>query len=194
MNLRTTDSLTDRLINILLQSDLISDAFERATQLNLPNWYIGAGCIAQSVWNHFHGYSLESFIGDVDLVYFEPTDLSFEAEDAVIQQAAKYFGGFSLPVDIKNQARVHLWYEEKFGYKISPYKSVEQAIDTWPTTSTTVALRPSGSTYAVYAPYGLDDLFSLTIRPNKVQVTKEIYQAKCQKWGKCWPKLKFEPW
>ena len=185
---------TDRLLNIIFQSDLISDAFERATRLNLPNWYIGAGCIAQSVWNHFHGYSLESFIGDVDLVYFEPTDLSFEAEDAVIQQAAEYFEGFLIPVDIKNQARVHLWYPEKFGYKISPYQSVENAIDTWPTTATAVALRPDGSTYAVYAPYGLDDLFSLTIRPNKVQITREIYEEKCQKWGQCWPKLKFELW
>jgi hypothetical protein len=194
MNRGIVDSLTDRLLYIVFQSNLISDAFERAVRINLPNWCIGSGCIAQTVWNHFHGYSLESFISDVDLVYFDPTDLSFEAEDAVIQQAAEYFEGFSTPVDIKNQARVHLWVEEKFGYNISPYKSVENAIDTWPTTSTAVALRPNGSTYTVYAPYGLDDLFSLTIRPNKVQITKEIYEIKCQKWGKCWPKLKFELW
>ncbi len=108
------DSLTDRLLHIVFQSNLVSDAFERAARLNLPNWYIGAGCIAQTVWNHLHGYSLASFISDVDLVYFDPTDLSFEAEDAVIQQAAEYFAGFPLPVDIKNQARVHVWYEEKF--------------------------------------------------------------------------------
>ena len=188
------DSLINRLLKMVFQSDLISDAFERAARLNLPNWYIGAGCIAQTVWNHFHGYSLESFISDVDLVYFDPTDLSFEAEDEKIKQAAEYFEGFSIPVDIKNQARVHLWYEERFGYKISPYQSVENAIDAWPTTSTAIAIRPYSPTYKVYAPYGLDDLFSLTVRPNKVQITKEIYETKCQKWGKCWPKLKFELW
>jgi uncharacterized protein len=183
-----------KLLKIVFQSKLVTDAFERATRLNLPNWYIGAGCIAQPVWNHFHGYSLESHISDVDLIYFDPTDLSFEAEDAVIKKAAEFFKDFPIPVDIKNQARVHLWYPERFGYKISPYLSIEQAIDTWPTTSTAVALRPHGSDHIVYAPFGLDDLFSLKIKPNKVQITQEIYEAKCQKWGKYWPKLTFELW
>ena len=128
------------------------------------------------------------------MVYFDPTDLSLEAENEIIQKAAGFFKRFSIPVDIKNQARVHLWYEEKFGYAISPYKSIENAIDTWPTTSTAIALRTDGTTYNLYTPYGLDDLFSLTVRPNKVQITKEIYEAKCQKWSRYWPKLQFKPW
>ena len=110
-----------RLLDILFKSEIISEAFKRAEQLNLPNWYIGAGCIAQTIWNHFHGFDPESFINDIDLVYFDSVDLSFEAEDGFIRKAAEYFKGFSIPIDIKNQARVHLWFEDKFGYNIAPY-------------------------------------------------------------------------
>lgn len=188
------ESHKDKLLNIIFQSELVSEAFERASRLNLPDWYIGAGCIAQTVWNHFHGYDLESFISDIDLVYFDPTDLSYEAENAVIQKAKEFFRWSPIPVDVKNQARVHLWYEDKYGYAILPYRSIEEAIDTWPTTSTAIALKPDDATYDIYAPYGLEDLFSLTVRPNKVQITREIYEAKCRKWIKHWPKLIFLPW
>lgn len=89
---------------------------------------------------------------------------------------------------------LHLWYKEKFGYSILPYDSIEKAIDTWPTTSTALSLRPDGPTYGIYAPYGLEDLFSLTVRPNKIQITREVYEAKCRKGGICRPKLQFATW
>ena len=181
-------------MDILFKSEIISEAFKRAEQLNLPNWYIGAGCIAQTVWNHFHGFDPESFINDIDLVYFDSVDLSFEAEDGFIRKAAEYFKGFSIPIDIKNQARVHLWFEDKFGYNIAPYQSITDAVKTWPTTSTTVAVRPDGASYEVYVPYGLEDLFSLSIKPNKVQITREICETKCKRWRKHWPRLKIIPW
>ena len=183
-----------KLLDILSQSDLIYNALSNAVKLDLPNWYIGAGCIVQTVWNHFHGYKLDSFIGDIDLVYFDPTDLSFEAENKIIQKAMECYNWFSIPVDIKNQARVHLWYEDKFGYAIPSYRSSEGAIDTWPTTSTAIGLRTDGTAYHLYAPYGLDDLFSLIVRPNKVQITREIYETKVRKWRRFWPKLQCEPW
>lgn len=46
----------------------------------------------------------------------------------------------------------------------------------------------------VHAPYGLDDLFKLTIRPLKYEFSKELYEQKCQKWLKKWPNLKILPW
>ena len=43
-----------------------------------------------------------------------------------------------------NETRVHLWYEAHFGYRIDPYASVEDAINTWPTTATSIGVRRGG--------------------------------------------------
>lgn len=53
---------------------------ERAPSLDLPDWYLGAGCIAQTVWNARHGFDLTFGIKDDDLVYCDPDDLTAEAE------------------------------------------------------------------------------------------------------------------
>src|ERR1700730_3374080 len=38
-------------------------------------------------------------------------------------------------------ARVHLWYEDRFGYALKPYLSSADAIATFPTTATAVGVR-----------------------------------------------------
>ncbi len=45
-------------------------------------------------------------------------DHSYEAEDAVIKRGEAAFAGLAVPVEIRNQARVHLWFEQRFG---APY-------------------------------------------------------------------------
>jgi hypothetical protein len=105
------------------------------------------------------------------------------------------FATLPVPVEVRNQARVHLWYERRFGYPIHPYKSLERAIDSWPTTATSVGIRrEAGGRFVVYAPFGLGDLFGLVVRPNKTQITQEIYAAKVKRWSACWPKLQILPW
>jgi len=99
-----------------------------------------------------------------------------------------------LKFDVKNQARVHLWYASKFGYETPPYPSIEAAISTWPTTATTVAVsKVNGKTHLI-APFGIEDLMSHTVRPNKAQITEEIYLSKVVRWKKHWPFLKILPW
>jgi hypothetical protein len=46
----------------------------------------------------------------------------------------------------------------------------------------------------VYAPFGLTDLFSMIVRPNKMQITEELYEAKTERWIRLWPKLQRLPW
>jgi len=89
---------------------------------------------------------------------------------------------------------VHLWYKEHFGYDIKPYISVENAINTWPTTSTSIGIRIETQNLKIYAPFGLNDLFGMIIRVNKAQITEEIYNQKVNKWIKKWPTLKIIPW
>lgn len=181
------------LEKILSKSKLVNDVLLGAEELNAPNWYLGAGCISQSVWNYLHGYEIEKHIKDCDLVYFDD-DISKQSEQKYIQKGKELFKDLSAEVEIVNQARVHLWYEKDFGLKIPPYQSVEEGINSWPTTITCIAVRKAGSQLDVYAPYGLNDLFGMILRPNKQMVTEEMYNKKVQRWTKVWPKLKVIEW
>src|SRR5262249_34156124 len=75
-----------------------------------------------------------------------------------------------------------------------PYRSTEDAIGTCPTTATAIGVRPRGRQLEVWAPFGTDDLFNLVVRPNRVQITPAIYDAKVTRWVVRWPSLVALPW
>jgi hypothetical protein len=182
------------LQTILQQNKLIQQIFDRANQIRMPQWYLGAGCIAQTVWNYLSGQELTAHISDLDLVYFDVQDRSYEEEHRHIHHIEELFKDISIPIDVKNQARVHLWYEKHFGYPIKPYQSLEDAINSWPTTATSIGVTYRHNEFVVYAPYGLNDVFGMIVKPNKVQITEEIYVNKVTRWKQCWPQLTIMPW
>jgi hypothetical protein len=183
-----------RLSMYLDENELVQRILARADDLKLPNWYLGAGCIPQTVWNLMHGFNALDHIRDYDLTYFDPTDTSYEAEDQRIQAAAELFADLPALVEVRNQARVHLWYEDHFGYPIEPYRSVEEAIATWPTTASAIGVRGIPGQLSVYAPFGLGDVLGMVARPNRRQVTKQIYLRKVVRWQACWPRLSVLDW
>lgn len=82
-----------------------------------------------------------------------------------------------------------------FGYDIKPYSQIEEAINTWPTTATAIAIRLNqDNNWVMYAPFGLNDVFGKIVRANKTQITQKIYEKKVQKWLSIWPDLKVIPW
>jgi uncharacterized protein len=97
-------------------------------------------------------------------------------------------------LDVKNEARVHVWYRQKFGYAIPPYRSSAAAIATFPTTATSIGVRWRNGQLECCAPFGVGDLFGLIVRPNKVQITPVIYEAKVARWRREWPQLAFLRW
>lgn len=183
----------DYLQSVLAKSKTVSKALELAPQLELPNWYLGAGAICQTIWNELHGFPLEYGIKDLDLVYFDP-DTSAKAQDKFIQKGKELFVGLPVEVELTNEARVHLWYKEEVGKEISPYTSTEDAINTWPTTASSVGVRYEAGKFLVYAPYGLNDMMRLIVRANKGLITREVYEKKAKRWTKAWPKLTVIPW
>lgn len=185
---------TEQLLQILECNESVQRILERAGGLNMLNWYLGAGGIAQTVWNVKHGFYPENGIKDYDLVYYDANDTSYEAEDKIIQRGAEIFKDISVLVEIRNQARVHIWYEKHFGKPIDQYKSVEEAIDTWPTTATSVGVRKENDQFLVYTSFGLEDLLNMVVRANKTQISERIYQDKVDRWIKIWPNLKIIPW
>ncbi len=157
--------------------------------LDLPDWYLAAGCLFQTVWNELHGFDPQHGIQDYDLIYFDDSDLSWEAEDGVIRRCASAFGDLGVEVEVRNQARVHLWYEAHFGVPCPPLTSSAAAIDTYAAHACRFGVRQIGGAVDVYAPSGFDDLFGLVVRPNPVQAPREVYVAKCARWTQVWPRL-----
>jgi uncharacterized protein len=119
------------LRTVLSRNEVLTEVLERAAMLDLPGWYVTAGCLYQTVWNVVTGRVPASGIRDYDILYFDDSDLSWEAEDAVIRASREIFAGLPVEVDIHNEARVHLWYEEKFGVPCAPYDSTEAGIDSF---------------------------------------------------------------
>jgi uncharacterized protein len=184
---------SEKLLEIILVNPIVNKILDSSPFPGYISWYLGAGCICQSVWNYLSGRPIDENINDYDLAYYDAKDLSKETET---NEQTRVDELCSLPVklEVVNQARCHLWYEEDFGKKIEQFKSCEDAINRWPTTSTTVAVNKIGENYNIYAPYGLNDLFGLIIRPNKPSVFKESYEKKVEKWTRKWPMLKVVPW
>jgi len=179
----------------LRRNTTLMDVLTRAAAMDLPGWYLVAGCLYQTVWNVVTDQPPEAGILDYDLAYYDGTDLSWEAEDAVIRDGQEVFAGMPGPVQIRNQARVHLWYEQRFGVPCPPHRCTEAAIDTYEATVACLGVRvePSGR-WRVYAPYGLSDVFNLVARPNPILAPRDVYQAKVTRWRQQWPNLTVLPW
>ncbi len=178
----------------VLQNGSIRAVWNAWEDLDLPDCWLVAGCLAQTIWNTRFGFSPEYGVSDIDIVYFDPDDLKEESEQKQAKRIRQLFKGLPIRIDVKNEARVHLWYGTKFGNPIPPYASVKEAIDTFPTTSTAVGMRPGRHGTEVYAAFGFVDLFDGVLRANKRQITRDIYRAKVSKWIARWPELKVLSW
>lgn len=184
-----------QLIHIVEANQSLMQVFDALDQIGLKNYYIGAGAVTQSVWNDLSGYATDYGISDIDLVYYDDQHLEEGHEQELKRKIEECLPDFPLWIDLKNQARVHIWYKDKFGYEIQPYESLEHAINTWPTTATSLGLRrENGEEWVLYAPFGIKDIFSMKIKANPRQITEEIYMKKVNKWTKKWPGLVYEPW
>ena len=178
---------------IILKNNVLKTILERLEGYGLDNYYVAAGAINQTVFNYYHNNSMNYLIDDYDIVYYDE-DLSYEKEDKIIKEINLLCKYLNVSLDIKNQARVHLWFKNKFGYSIEPNKSVEDAISKWGSTVTCIGVRLKNNELTIFAPYGLNDLFSLIIRPNKENFIKKGYEEKTRKWKQNWPKLTIIPW
>jgi uncharacterized protein len=181
--------------SILVKSGRFYEVLHRCASLDLPGWYLAAGCIAQTVWNHLTGRSLDWGIRDYDLIYFDDSDLSWNAENKIIEKASAVMAGLPITLEVRNQARVHLWYERRFGFPCTPYDSAEAAIRTFPTPATSIGVRvePTGI-WRFCAPFGFTDLLGLLVRPNRVLASREVYLQKSRRWHEYWPELTILPY
>ena len=160
----------------------------------LNDVWLVSGCLFQTVWNSKTGRAPGYGIKDYDLFYYDDSDLSWEAENAAIRQAMQALAGIDAEIEIRNQARVHLWYPKKFGVPYEPLRRATDGIDRFLATACMFGVAGSADDVAnVYAPKGFTDLDCLVIRPNSLtHFDAETYQNKAQRWQKLWPELRVE--
>lgn len=183
------------MLEIVLANPDVRRIVDRADELGVRDWYLTAGGVFQTVWNHLDGRDLRAGIRDYDLFYFDASDLRYDAEDRIIRRAETLFADIGRPVEVRNEARVHLWYEEHFGVPAAPFASTEDAIDHFASTTCCFGItRAADGELRVYAPHGFDDLFGMVLRPNPVLAPREVYEAKAARWLAEWPRLKVIPW
>jgi hypothetical protein len=125
----------------LRRNQWLGEILERFEEVALQDAWLVAGCIAQTIWNLGCGQPAEFGLKDVDLIYFDEQDLSSETQAGHEGRLRDLFQHLPIKLDVKNEARVHLWYADRFGYAIKPYLSGADAIATFPTTATAVGTR-----------------------------------------------------
>ncbi|MHC2254320.1 hypothetical protein ACVILK_004012 [Bradyrhizobium embrapense] len=155
----------------------------------LPDAWLVSGCLVQSVWNVLTKRPPEHGINDYDVFYFDP-DTSWEAEDAVIRDLTARLGHLGVAIEVRNQARVHLWYPGKHGVPYAALSCSTDGIDRFLSTNVQVGIRRSASGYGVYAPSGFDDVASMIVRPNRTaNFSAANYATKAARWKALWPEI-----
>jgi hypothetical protein len=164
----TESELRERLISILRSTPPLVRVLQIARHLCLPDWLVFSGAVYQPVLNHLTGRPLDYGIKDYDLGYFDASDLSYEAEDAVIHRVRAAFDEpLRSMVEVRNQARVHLWFEAKFGEPYTPLSCTAQALERFASATFSVGVRlEPDDRLLIEDPFGLADLFGLRLRPN----------------------------
>ena len=188
------EKLAAKVVESTLINRVNAAILERFPRLGLRDWWLTSGCIAQTVWNLRSGRPAGEGIADYDVVYFSE-DISAEAEEQVRRDAAALFADLNVALDVRNQARVHLWYPDKFGISYSPLTSAGEGILRFPSTTTAVGLKCTGDDFLdVYAPFGLSNLWDMVVKPNRTLPLAEIYKQKAARWQTQWPRLIVRPW
>jgi hypothetical protein len=185
--------LEDRLATILRAHGAVMTVLETARRLALPDWLLFSGAVYQPVWNHLTGRPAGHGIRDYDLAYYDASDISYEAEDQVIRRVAAAFEPpLRTLVEVRNQARVHVWFEDHFGEPYAPLANSAEALIRFAAPVFAVGARlEADGRLTIVAPFGLEDLFAMRIRPNPHRrargLAKIIANARAR-----WPELTAE--
>ncbi|MGJ7492341.1 nucleotidyltransferase family protein [Variovorax sp. ZT4R33] len=160
----------------------------RLRTLGLPQCHLTAGCLFQTLWNAHAGRPPEENIQDYDVFYFDDRDLSWDAEDAAIRRVQAATADLGITVEPRNQARVHLWYAQRFGAPYPGLRSARDGIDRYLVACTCVGIEVADS--ALYAPDSLDDLGAGLLRINPRHALPDLFRTKAASYQARWPWLK----
>jgi hypothetical protein len=171
----------EELTELVLGSEWLRRMMRVVEALGLPDCWIGAGVVRDLVWDTRFGDGFDpARVEDIDVVFFDPDNLSVEHEHEIERGLREQEP--SVEWDVKNQARVHLWYEARFGGAAHPLTSTSDGVSTWPEIATSIAVRlgRNDGEIEIAAPYGLDDLLDGVWRRNRNREYNRATDADCR--------------
>lgn len=182
-----------QFLKIIRLNPYIETILERLPELGVELW-LTSGCLVQTAWNVKTRQRPHAGINDYDLIYYDP-DVSWEAEDAVISRAARLFCDLPIDIEVRNQARVPLWYQAKFNIPYGRVREAPHALNRYPSRTTAIAVtRRSDGDIAFYAPFGFTHALTMQVRPNRKLPIPHVYASKAERWRAAWPQLVVHPW
>lgn len=157
----------------------------RWEELALPNSWLVAGCLFQTIWNIQSGRPPNSGIKDYDIFYFDDSDLSESGEQEAQAKANAVLSDLGVTVEVANQARVHLWYPRYFARPYPQLTSSEEGIKRFLVLETCVGVRPN----KCHAPFGVAGVYAGTLSPNPLTPYPELFDQKVASYCARWPNL-----
>ncbi len=177
-------------VDLVRRNPAVAGILDVWQSLDLPDCWLTAGCLFQTVWNLESNREAADQIKDYDLFYFDPTDLSAESERSTQERVEQHLAHLGVIVEAKNQARVHLWYADHFGHPYPALRDARDGIDRFLVRETCVGIRPTGATeYEVHAPYGLAGIREGRLTPNPRTPFRALFDAKVASYRERWPWL-----
>jgi len=179
-----------QLIQLVEASDWFLPAQRAVRSLGLDQWCIGAGALRNLVWDALSGNVRRSALCDIDVAFFAADDVSSARDQALQHRLCALMPGW--PWEVTNQAGVHWWFEQHFGHPVAPLASLADAVATWPEYATAVAVTlAKDDSISVIAPYGLSDLFTMTVRHNPARASVATYRQRVaqKKYRDRWPEV-----
>ena len=186
----STLALESQLCDILRATPWFMGALSAVARVQIPNWCIGAGAVRDAVWDALGMHHPAQLPRDIDVAYFDPSDVSREPDLRVEDQLRQAVP--DLPWEVTNQAGVHLWFHEEFNHSVDALCSLEEAVGSWPETATAVAVTlEADDDMKVIAPLGLEDLMGMVVRRNPRRVSLATYRARVvrKRYRDRWPEV-----
>lgn len=182
--------LQARLVEIVRADDGLMHVLNVVRAQDLPDWRIFSGAVYQSVWNALTGRPAGYGRKDFDVGYYDP-DTSWDAEDVVIKRVAAAFDEpFASTVEVRNQARVPIWFPAHFGEPYDPLACTDEALERFVAPAFGVGVRlEEDDAISVAAPLGLEDMFGMILRPNPNRGVAKDWGRVVEKLQARWPEL-----
>ncbi|KQY71043.1 MULTISPECIES: nucleotidyltransferase family protein [unclassified Brevundimonas] len=183
-------ALESRLVDIVRADPGLMHVLRGIRDQDLPDWRIFSGAVYQSVWNALTGRPAGYGVRDYDVGYFDP-DTSWDAEDVVIKRVAAAFDEpFRSTVEVRNQARVPIWFPAHFGEPYDPLSGTDEALERFVAPAFAIGVRlEKDDAVSVAAPLGLDDMFNLVLRPNPNRGVARDWLRVVERARARWPEL-----
>ena len=178
----------EQLKNWLLSDEQFKEVFTIINKLHLPNAYICGGVIRDYVWNKKHDLPSSLLFGNIDVFYYDSNESNEQyliRQTMINQNYSKYLW------NLTNTAL-----KDRRETKLKLHKNIESTLKQFPETCSSVAVNyDQAHNLTIIAPYGLEDLFELKIKPTptfrKGQINYQTYKqrVKRKEWSKKWNKL-----